>query len=115
MGAQIVYQSLCRPPVCQHFQTSLKPLGQLNSNFIWRLLRTRERKFVQCPGHMTKMAATPIYDKNLQNQKADDLGTWYVALGMWDLKLGFLMHLYGKFLISVEAKVIILTSYFKLM
>ena len=39
-------------------------------------------------GHMTKMAATPIYSKNplknllLQNQKADDLRTWYVALGM---------------------------------
>ena len=32
-----------------HFQTSspLKPLGQLNSNFIWRLLRMGERKFVQ--------------------------------------------------------------------
>ena len=41
-------------------------------------------------GHMTKMAATPIYGKypkNLlfQNQKADDLGTWYVALGLWGL------------------------------
>ena len=40
-------------------------------------------------GHMIKMAATPIYYKKtfknllLQNQKADDLGTWYVALGMW--------------------------------
>ena len=40
---------------------------------------------------MTKMAATPIYGKNplknlfLQNQKADDLGTWYVALEMWGL------------------------------
>ena len=35
--------------VRQHFQTSssLKPLGQLNSNFMWRLLRMRERKFVQ--------------------------------------------------------------------
>ena len=38
--------------------------------------------------HMTKMA---IYGKNLfknlllQNQKADDLGTWYVAFGMWGL------------------------------
>ena len=33
----------------QHFQTSSpqKPLGQLNWNFIWRLLRTWERKFVQ--------------------------------------------------------------------
>ena len=37
---------------------------------------------------MTKMATTPIYGKNfknllLQNQKAHDLGTWYVALGFW--------------------------------
>ena len=49
MGELIVYQSLRRPSVRQHFQTSspLKPLGQLNSNFIWRLLRTREQKFVQ--------------------------------------------------------------------
>ena len=42
-------------------------------------------------GHMIKMATMPIYGKNLfknillQNQKASDLGTWYVALGMWDL------------------------------
>ena len=35
--------------VRQHFQTSspLKPLGQLNSYFIWSLLRMGERKFVQ--------------------------------------------------------------------
>ena len=43
----------------------------------------RERKG---PGHMTKMAAMPIYGKNLKknllrNQKADDLETWYAALG----------------------------------
>ena len=44
--------------VRQHFQTSslLKSLGHLNSNFIWRLLRTHSNS----PGHMTKMAA----DKN---------------------------------------------------
>ena len=42
-------------------------------------------------GHMTKMAATPIYGKKtfknllLQNQKASDLETWYVALRMWVL------------------------------
>ena len=42
-------------------------------------------------GHMTKMAPTPIYGKKpfsnllLQNQKANDLGTWNVALGMWGL------------------------------
>ena len=40
-------------------------------------------------GHMTKMTAIPIYGKNpfknlLQNQKADDLRTWYVAFGICD-------------------------------
>ena len=39
--------------------------------------------------HMTKITAMPIYGKNplknLQNQKAGDLGTWDVALGMWGL------------------------------
>ena len=68
MDELIVYQSLRRPSVRQHFQTSspLKPLSQLNSNFIWRLLRMLEQKFVQKngPGHMTKMAAEPIYGKN---------------------------------------------------
>ena len=38
------------------------------------------------PGHMTKMAATSIYGKNLkksslQNQPADFHETWYVASG----------------------------------
>ena len=73
-----VYRLLRCPSVRQHFQTSpLKPLGQLNSNFIWRLLRMRNKSLF-----------TPIYGKTpffLQNQKADDLGTWYVALGMWGL------------------------------
>ena len=38
-------------------------------------------------GHMTKMAAMPIYGKKLfksllfKNHKANDLWTWYVALG----------------------------------
>ena len=40
-------------------------------------------------GHMTKMATTPIYGKTLKyllwNQKANGLGTRYVALGMWAL------------------------------
>ena len=57
----IVYQSLRHPSVLPQFQTSssLKPLGQLNSNFIWRLLRTQERKFVQMV--LVEMAAMPIY------------------------------------------------------
>ena len=38
------------------------------------------------PGHMTKMAAMPIYDKtlkslSLRNQKADDLESWYATSG----------------------------------
>ena len=38
------------------------------------------------PGHMTKMAAMPIYGKSLKklllrNQKTDDLETWYAASG----------------------------------
>ena len=42
-------------------------------------------------GHMTKMAATPIYGKktfknfHLQNQRANDLVAWYVALGLWPI------------------------------
>ena len=54
MGELIVYQwlrrpSVHRPSICQHFQTSspLKPLGQLNSNCKWWLLRMRERNCVQ--------------------------------------------------------------------
>ena len=43
--------------------------------------------YTNCSGHMTKMATTIIYDKPfkyllLWNQKANDLGTWYVALEM---------------------------------
>ena len=38
------------------------------------------------PGHMPKMDAMPISGKNLKNnllwnQKADDLESWYAALG----------------------------------
>ena len=38
------------------------------------------------PGHVTKMAIMPIYGKNIKNlllwnQKADDLESWYTALG----------------------------------
>ena len=43
--------------------------------------------YANCIGHMIKMATTPIYGKYLflWNQKANGLGTWYVALGMWAL------------------------------
>ena len=38
---------------------------------------------------MTKMAAMPVYGKNmnncLRNQNADDLESWYAASGTWVL------------------------------
>ena len=75
--------------VCQHFQTSpLKPLGRLKANFIMEPPWDWGRKVCSNgPGHMTKVAAMPIYGKNLKknlllhNPKADDLETWYTALG----------------------------------
>ena len=46
----------------------------------------RTKVYINDPGHMTKVAAMPIYGKNLknlllQNQKSYDLGTWHVASG----------------------------------
>ena len=39
------------------------------------------------PSHMTKMAAMPaIKNLHLWNQKADDLETWYAALGAVHMK-----------------------------
>ena len=42
--------------------------------------------YINGPGHMTKMAAWPIYGKTLknlllQNQKSYDLETWHIASG----------------------------------
>ena len=42
----------------------------------------RTKVYSNGPGHMTKMAAMPIYGKNLlRNQSAHDRETWYAALG----------------------------------
>ena len=44
--------------------------------------------YANCSSHMTKMATTTKYGKKpfknllLQNQKAAELETWYVAFGM---------------------------------
>ena len=46
--------------------------------------------YINVPGHMTKMAAMPIYGKTLknllQNQKSYDLETWHVASGIQALQ-----------------------------
>ena len=47
------------------------------------------------PGHMKKMAAMPIYNKNLKknlllrNQRADELETWYTVSGAQVLPSSF--------------------------
>ena len=53
----------------QHFQRSFpKPLGQSKPNFMWSLYWKGERTFcINGPGHMTKMAASPIYGKAFKN------------------------------------------------
>ena len=65
------------------FQTSspLKPLGQFNLNFIWRLLRTRELKFV----HMVlvtwpRWPPRPYMVKTLKKSSPEPEGRW-----PWDL------------------------------
>ena len=65
-----------------HQAYSLKLLGQSKSNFMWSV----QGKGVNSSGHMTKLAATHIYGKNLyksssQELKSYDLETWNVASG----------------------------------
>ena len=47
--------------------------------------------YINGPGHMTKMAAMPIYVKTfknllLQNQKSYDFKVWHVSLGVQALQ-----------------------------
>ena len=83
------------------FDLGPRTLRSTFSNFFfWETVWPTEAKFyVQPPldgetkvwtnslGHMTKMAAMPIYGKNskshlLLDQKVDDLESWYAALGI---------------------------------
>ena len=73
-GEIIVYPCsgvCCRRRCChrhQQFQTSspMKTLGQSNPNFMWSFPWKREKVCINGPGHMTNMAATTIYCKNLK-------------------------------------------------
>ena len=69
----------------QYFQTffSLETAGSTEAKFY---VQTSWDRCSNDPDHMTKMAAMPIYGKNLKkssflNQKDDDLETWYAASG----------------------------------
>ena len=74
--------------MCQHFQTFFRSetTGPIEAKFHVQQPWDGETKVCSNgPGHITKMAAMSIYNKNLQkflrNQKAYDLETWYVASG----------------------------------
>ena len=66
--------------VRQRFQTSspLRPLGQLNSNFIWRLLRTWKRKVVQMVlVTWPRWPPRPYMEKTLQKSSSPEPeGRW---------------------------------------
>ena len=58
-------------------------------------------------GHMTKMLPRPYMVRTfksllLQDQKANDLGTWYVALGMWGLLIDFSLSVKAVTLIFIS-------------
>ena len=68
-GELIGYPWIRPSSVRSHFQTSspFKPLGQSKPNIMWSFLGKGGKKVcINGPGHMTKMAAMPIYGKNLK-------------------------------------------------
>ena len=67
----IVYPSSRRPSVVHHFQrSSLKPLGQSkphqSQNLCAAYLEGGIKVYINGPGHMTEMAAMPIYGKTFK-------------------------------------------------
>ena len=85
IGRPPSYVVVRRPHTLNIF--SSKTTGPIKVKFHMELLWDGGTKVCSNgPGHMTKMAAMPIYGKNLKkfllrNQKADDLETWYASSG----------------------------------
>ena len=81
-----VYVYVCCMPTFSNI-VSTETTGPIEAKF--HMEPPWDRKTKVCSnglGHMIKMAAMPIYGKTLKilllrNQKADDLETWYAALG----------------------------------
>ena len=46
-----------------------------------------KKVYINCPGHMTKMAATPIYGKNLQNSPPNCPISMKLGMEYYELKL----------------------------
>ena len=72
MDELIVYQSLRRPLICPSSDRPSvnifkQPLGQLNSFYMETAKDVGTKVCSNGPGHVTKMAATPIYEKNNKN------------------------------------------------
>ena len=90
-GELLVYPSSRRPSVVRRSQCSkiffAETAGQIKAKFYMEPPWVGGTIFCSRHlGHMTKMAATPIYGKNpsknlLQNRRADFHETWYVASG----------------------------------
>ena len=83
--ASIVHLSVCHPHSLNIFSSEVT--GQIEAKFYMESPWDGGTKICSNgPGHMTKMATMPIYDKNLKKSSspepnADDLETWYAALG----------------------------------
>ena len=81
MSLKYAHAPACVFVVVYHFKTSIpKPLGKSKTNFMWRgsIFSWEGEVYINAPGHMTKMAAMPIYGKTfknpyLQNQLSYDL------------------------------------------
>ena len=65
----------------------MKPLGQFRPNFMWIILGKREPQICENVLDVTKMAAMPIYGKNLLHKpKPYDLEIWHAALDIQALQ-----------------------------
>ena len=100
-GELIVYPSCRRPSVRRLSSVRRPPFSKIfSSETAWPIKakfnveppwERGTKCYINCPGHMTKMAAMPIYGKNLkhllfQNHKFYDLETLHVALGTQGLQ-----------------------------
>ena len=75
-----------------HFQrsSSLRPPRQSKPNCMWKLLGKGEKVYMNGPGHRTKMAAMPIYGKNLQISNSPmimTLGLEHYVLSLRNLQM----------------------------